>query len=96
LRIKLLVIRSYTKILHAIDDNKLRHWKSIAAPKIAQEYWKLPSNATLRDVILVIRADEAFHREANHYFAGMKHGTKHEFEKLAKATEKAYKIDESK
>ena len=29
-------------------------------------YWKLPLEATLRDVILVVRADEAHHRLVNH------------------------------
>lgn len=29
----------------------------------------LPTDATLRDVVLVIRADEADHREVNHHLA---------------------------
>jgi len=42
------------------------------APKQAREYYNLPENAMLRDVILSIRADEAIHRELNHHFAGLR------------------------
>ena len=33
------------------------------------DYWGLPDDATLRDVVLVVRADEAHHRDVNHGFA---------------------------
>jgi ubiquinol oxidase len=39
------------------------------APAIARHYWKLPEDATLRDVVLVVRADEAHHRDVNHGYA---------------------------
>ena len=39
------------------------------APAIARHYWQLPDDATLRDVVLVVRADEAHHRDVNHAFA---------------------------
>lgn len=39
------------------------------APEIAIDYWHLPANATLRDVIIAVRKDEAGHRDANHQFA---------------------------
>ena len=39
------------------------------APAIAKRYWGLPEDATLRDVVLVVRADEAHHRDVNHGFA---------------------------
>ncbi|XXG43851.1 hypothetical protein AAC387_Pa01g3797 [Persea americana] len=43
----------------------------LASPKfahpIAVDYWRLPPNSTLRDVVMVIRADEAHHRDVNHY-----------------------------
>jgi ubiquinol oxidase len=41
----------------------------VPAPDIAIKYWKLPADATLRDVILVVRADEAHHRDVNHMFS---------------------------
>ena len=42
---------------------------NVAAPAIAKHYWRLPDAATLRDVVLVVRADEAHHRDVNHGFA---------------------------
>jgi ubiquinol oxidase len=43
--------------------------KNIPAPEIAINYWNLPLNATLKDVVKVIRDDEAGHRDVNHSFA---------------------------
>lgn len=43
------------------------------APENAREYYDLPADAKLRDVILSIRADESIHREVNHHFADLKH-----------------------
>ncbi|MCH7692804.1 MAG: alternative oxidase [Proteobacteria bacterium] len=57
---------SYTEYLEEIDAG--RH-ENVPAPQIAIDYWKLPSDARLRDVVLVIRDDEAGHRNANHDFA---------------------------
>lgn len=31
----------------------------------------IPESATLRDVVLVIRADECVHREVNHHFSDL-------------------------
>jgi ubiquinol oxidase len=41
----------------------------VPAPRIALDYWNLPEGARLRDVVLVIRADEAGHRDRNHQMA---------------------------
>ena len=41
------------------------------APKEAIEYYNLPEDAMMADLILAIRADEACHREVNHHFADM-------------------------
>jgi len=57
---------SYTNYLAEIDEG--RH-ANVPAPQIAIDYWKLPETATLRDVILVVREDEAGHRDVNHEFA---------------------------
>jgi ubiquinol oxidase len=57
---------SYTHFLEAIDAGRIDDG---AAPDIALHYWKLPADATLRDVVLVVRADEAHHRDVNHGFA---------------------------
>ena len=57
---------SYTAYLNEIDAG--RH-ENVPAPKIAIDYWNLPADARLRDVILVVREDEAGHRDVNHGFA---------------------------
>ena len=41
------------------------------APLIAINYWNLPLHATLKDVVKVIRDDEAGHRDVNHKFADL-------------------------
>jgi len=59
---------TYTKCIKEIDDpsSNIHHWASQPAPDIAKEYWYLGEKATIRDVVLVIRADEAHHRDVNH------------------------------
>ena len=64
---------SYTHYLEEIDAG--RH-PNIPAPQIAIDYWKLPAEATLRDVVLVTRADEAKHRDVNHRFADILAGAR--------------------
>jgi len=59
-------VLSYTLYLKEIDAGRV---PNIAAPAIARQYWQLPADATLRDVVLVVRADEAHHRDVNHRFA---------------------------
>jgi ubiquinol oxidase len=41
----------------------------MAAPQTAIDYYHLDPNATMRDVILSIRADESTHRETNHFLS---------------------------
>jgi len=57
---------SYTHYLQELDEGRS---PNVPAPEIAKRYWKLPDDATLRDVVLVVRADEAHHRDVNHGFA---------------------------
>ncbi|RKP19820.1 AOX-domain-containing protein [Rozella allomycis CSF55] len=59
-------IVSYTKFLEEIDRGKI---ENVKAPKMAIDYWNLDKNATLRDVVLAVRADEAAHRDVNHHLA---------------------------
>ena len=59
-------IISYTEYLAGVDDGT---YKNVPAPQIAIDYWKLPADARLREVIEVIRDDEAGHRDVNHGFA---------------------------
>ena len=57
---------SYTEYLKEIDNGKIENTK---APEIAINYWNLPLNSKLKDVVQVIRDDEAGHRDVNHNFA---------------------------
>jgi len=57
---------SYTLYLKEIDEGRS---PNVPAPEIARRYWGLSDDATLRDVVLVVRADEAHHRDVNHGFA---------------------------
>ena len=58
--------KSYTEYLSKIDIGEV---ENLAAPKIAIDYYQLPLDAMLRDVIVKIRDDEAEHRDQNHLFA---------------------------
>nr|AFR53081.1 AOX [Anthurium andraeanum] len=57
-------IHSYTEFLKEIDKGTI---ENVPAPAIALDYWRLPPGSTLRDVVMVIRADEAHHRDVNHF-----------------------------
>ena len=59
-------VTSYTEYLNEIDNGTIMNRP---APKIAIDYWNLGSDASLRDVVLAVRSDEAGHRDKNHEFA---------------------------
>lgn len=48
------------------------HIKNVDAPRISKDYWNLPEEATLVDVVRAVRADEAEHRDVNHRMADNK------------------------
>lgn len=59
-------VHSYSEYLAGVDNGT---HANVPAPKIAIDYWKLPADARLREVIVAVRADEAHHRDVNHQFA---------------------------
>lgn len=59
-------VHSYTEYLNDVDSGII---PNVPAPKIAIDYWKMASDARLRDVIIVVREDESHHRDVNHGFA---------------------------
>lgn len=73
-------VYSYTLYLKEIDEGRS---KNVPAPEIAKRYWNLLDDATLRDVVLVVRADEAHHRDVNHGFANELGGLPVEHAKIA-------------
>ncbi len=68
---------SYTAYLNELDSGRLPNPPD---PQVAIDYWKLSPDATLRDVVIAARADEAGHRDVNHAFAeelrNRRHGAK--------------------
>lgn len=71
---------SYSLYLAEIDEGRSAN---VPAPAIAKHYWKMPSEATLRDVVLLVRADEAHHRDVNHGFANKLGGRPTDTERAA-------------
>ena len=57
---------SYSRFLAEIDAGRIPNGP---APQIARSYWQLNDAATLRDVVLAVRADEMNHRDVNHAYA---------------------------
>jgi len=59
-------VEGYSRYLERIEaDGKDRQ----PAPDTALAYWNLAPNASIRDMILAIREDEAIHRDLQHAFA---------------------------
>ena len=59
---------SYSEYLQELETGRI---KDQPAPKIAIDYWNLPLHSTLKDVVRVVRDDEAGHRDVNHSFANI-------------------------
>ena len=57
---------SYTHYLEEIDAGRTAN---IPAPRIARNYYNLAADATLRDVVIAVRADEQGHADVNHNMA---------------------------
>ena len=65
-------VRTYTHALHDIDgDGPASEWATMPAPKLAIKYWRMPDDATVRDLIIAVRADEASHSHVNHTLSSM-------------------------
>lgn len=59
-------VLSYALYLAEIESGRT---PNPPAPDIAREYWKLADDARLSDVVRVVQADEARHRDVNHGMA---------------------------
>ena len=57
---------SYTRYLDRVERGDI---ENIDAPKTAIDYYNLPKNAKLSDVIIAVRADEQGHADVNHAMA---------------------------
>ncbi|KAJ3188058.1 inducible alternative oxidase 2 [Irineochytrium annulatum] len=65
-------VHTYTHCLKDIEAGQIKHWASLPAPEIAKSYWRLAEDATVKDVVAAVRADEADHRDTNNLLAGLK------------------------
>lgn len=79
--------KTYTNLIKELDEGHLPIWKNTPAPKSAIKYWGLSKDATMREVIVSIRADEAMHREYNHHFADIPNNSRMERHKIYLADE---------
>ncbi|WP_018868764.1 MULTISPECIES: alternative oxidase [unclassified Thioalkalivibrio] len=61
-------VASYTEYLEEVETGAI---ENIPAPERAIQYWGLPEDARLMDVIRAVREDEAGHRDVNHGFADL-------------------------
>ena len=57
---------SYSSYLKAIELGKI---DNIPAPKIAINYYGLPEDARLKEVVVAVREDEKGHSKVNHDMA---------------------------
>jgi hypothetical protein len=63
---------TYTRTIADLEAGKLPKWQNMEAPKIAKEYFRLEEGRDrVRDLLLVIKTDEAKHREVNHTLANL-------------------------
>ena len=75
---------SYTDYLNELESGRI---KDQPAPKIAIDYWNLPLHSTLKDVVRVVRDDEAGHRDVNHSFANLLNEKKFHKKEVSKTKE---------
>lgn len=62
---------TYTRAIADLENGMIPEWTSLQAPDIAIHYFDLKPDANMRDILMVIRADEAKHREVNHTLANL-------------------------
>jgi hypothetical protein len=62
-------VKTYTHCIDDMDSGKLPEWENTKVPLIARRYWRLPEDASMRDLLLAIRADELCHAHVNTVFA---------------------------
>ncbi|KAL6778807.1 AOX1 [Auxenochlorella protothecoides x Auxenochlorella symbiontica] len=65
-------VKTYTRCIKDLDAGLIPQWEKKALPEIAIKYWQLSPDATMRDLLLAVRADEACHSHVNHAFSHMK------------------------
>ncbi|KAL0064691.1 inducible alternative oxidase 2 [Marasmius tenuissimus] len=64
-------VLTYTKCIKDMEAGLIPEWSDMPAPQIAIDYWRLPADAKLLDVIYAVRSDETTHRFVNHSLANL-------------------------
>ncbi|KAF5315070.1 hypothetical protein D9619_007299 [Psilocybe cf. subviscida] len=64
-------VRTYTKCIADLEAGKIPEWSTVPAPEISIDYWRLPEDAKLLDVLYAVRSDETTHRFVNHSLANL-------------------------
>ena len=62
---------TYTRAIADIENGRIPEWENLLAPDIAIKYFGMKPDANMLQLLRVIRADEAKHREVNHTLANM-------------------------
>ncbi|KAF8194252.1 alternative oxidase [Pholiota molesta] len=62
---------TYTRCISDLEAGKIPEWTNEPAPEIAINYWRLPKDAKLLDMIYAVRSDETTHRFVNHSLANL-------------------------
>ncbi|KAJ7102891.1 alternative oxidase-domain-containing protein [Mycena epipterygia] len=68
-------VLTYTRCIADLEAGKIPEWTDKPAPEIAIDYWRLPADAKLLDVIYAVRSDESTHRFVNHSLANLNTST---------------------
>ena len=64
-------VKTYTEIIKLVDGRFIDDWHVEKPPAIAIRYWKMKEGDTVRDLLLMVRADESHHRDVNHCLADL-------------------------
>ncbi|KJA24062.1 hypothetical protein HYPSUDRAFT_39201 [Hypholoma sublateritium FD-334 SS-4] len=68
-------VLTYTRCIADMEAGRIPEWTGKPAPEIAIDYWRLPDDAKLLDVIYAVRSDETTHRFVNHSLANLNPST---------------------
>lgn len=68
-------IVTYTRLIEDMEQGRLPEFSEMKAPDIATNYWHMPADASVRDMIYYVRADESKHREVNHTLGNLNQKT---------------------
>ncbi|BGP26182.1 inducible alternative oxidase 2 [Rhodotorula toruloides] len=71
----LISVKTYTHIIEAIQRGEIPEWAEGGkrkVPQVAKDFWRLSDDATMLDLVRVVRADEAGHRFVNHTLANLR------------------------